>query len=134
MLKWTCSGFKGSGLLILPLTWIFILVKPLKTAAILGKNCLIQSSNPISSIWQILVIRPANPLCSNRQILISLELSNRVQGFSGWSKEDYKDLPTGGNRICRLDWTFFARNRGLLKRLLQNEKWKSEAISANHSL
>ena len=67
-LKWTCSGFKGLGLLILPLTLIFILVKPLKTAVIPGKNFLIQSANPISSSRQILVIRPANPLCSSRQI------------------------------------------------------------------
>ena len=35
---WTCSGFKDNVLLILPQAFIFILVKPLKTAAIPGKN------------------------------------------------------------------------------------------------
>ena len=42
-------------------------------------------------------------------------MSSEVQVVAGGADKicqlDYKDLPTGGNRISQLDWTFFARNR-----------------------
>ena len=36
-------------------------------------------------------------------------------------RQDYKDLHTGANRICRLDWIIFARNRGRSQGFHQNE-------------
>ena len=80
------------------LLYFFILVKPLKTAAIPGKKCLIQLANPISSNWQILVIRSANHISSRSQIPV-LRLTNPYNlGIVKWS--------TG---ICRLEQRGFAR-------------------------
>ena len=61
------------------------LVKPQKAIKIPGKKCIDQSENSISSSWQILVIWPANPFCSNRQIPLLHFTIPRLQGFVKWS-------------------------------------------------
>ena len=53
-------------------------------------------------------------------------LKASLMGFAGGATRicqlDYKDLPTGANRICRPDWTFFAWNSCRLQRFHPNEK------------
>ena len=88
-LKWTCSVFKDYGLLILPLTLIFYFGETPENGRDSGKICPIQSANPISSRWQILVIRPAYPLCSGRQIRVLHLKIPRLHGFVKWNLSDW---------------------------------------------
>ena len=94
------------------LLYFFILVKLLKTAAILGKNCLIQSANPISSSWQILIIRSANPLCSSRQIRVLHLTSPYNLGIVTWStgilRLEQRGFAGWITRICQLEQIGFA--------------------------
>ena len=75
----------------------------MKTATIPDKICPIQSTNPISSRWQILVIRPANPCTplDNSKITwiwqVELDLPAELTGFTSWI-----------TRICQLELIGFA--------------------------
>ena len=84
--------------------------KPLKTAAILVEKCQIRSSNPFSSIWQILVILPEIPV-----------LRSTIPRSQGFVKQS--------TRICQLELQGFAEWIKHFQEFLQNGKLRSESIS-----
>ena len=97
------------------------------------KSYYLQMANPCNPARKSPLPRPAN-LCTpldNSMItwICQVELLGFASGVYGICQSDYKDLPIGANRICRLDWSFFAWNCGRWQRFDQNEKWKSEVTS-----
>ena len=118
--KLTWSGFTDYDLfmLILPRTIISILVKPLTMAAIKDKKCPNQLAKPFSSGWQILIIWLSNP-CTCRDF---------PDGVNRIYCPDYKDLPNRAKRICRMDWTLFAKNHSRFQGFIEMKNQSQRQI------